>query len=130
MNFARTRNIAIAMLAVFLTSLGTWSFSALRISHELEHAAHGVHGVNIASDDHGAAHAHHDDDEDIANKAIPSDAEHKLLHAAGLLQPAPLPAFVWQLPIQAGIVLPQLIPPKVAHATPEAPFRPPRHLSS
>ena len=120
----RIRHFATAMLVVFLTSLGAWSFNVQRMAHEWEHAGHPLHA---ATADHGEHH-HHDADDAATGAATTSDADHKLLHGIGLLQPGPLATFLWQPATLAGAIPAAVIPPKVAHATREPPFRPPRTL--
>lgn len=123
MNLSHSRRIAIAMLVIFLTSLGSWSFSTRWLSPELGHVGQSAHLVLIdhASDQSPGDSGSADDD------AL-SDAEHNLLHAASQLQPVPLSAFNWEPPTRSGAVRALFIPPLVAHATHEAPFRPPRNV--
>ena len=112
------------MLVVFLTNMGSWSFNTKRLSHELEHEVQMAHGDAA---DHADKHQHlaHID---LADKDVLSDAEHSALHAASQFQPTPLATFDWQPSLQAGAIRFQFVPPPIAHATREPPFRPPRRI--
>lgn len=121
MDFLNARYFVFAILVSFLVSFGMGGFNAARIAHELEHA-----DVNT----HKASFEHHASGdvlyvEDTENEQL-SDADHKLLHAAGLVQPATLSTFDWQPPFAPSVGDFVPISAVIAHATREPPFRPPR----
>ena len=124
------RKIAFAVLAVFLTSLGAWSFNTKRIAHDLGHdLGHDSLMAQLATIEHSVTHHHGDtgrgDDHDTL-----TDAEHSLLHAAGQVQPVPLSSFAWAPPQRVGAIRSLFIPPLVARSSREPPFRPPRIILS
>lgn len=118
MDFLNARYFVFAILVAFLVSFGIGGFNAARIAHEFEHA-----DVNT----HMALTEHHASGDVLEVEDEPlNDADHKLLHAAGLFQPATLSTFDWQPPFAqcAGDFI--VISTVIAHATREPPFRPPR----
>jgi hypothetical protein len=117
---SQNRKIAFAVLVLFLTSLGAWSFNAKRLSHDM---GHGASVIQLTAVDHAGDHHHGDASDDHDGL---SDAEHSLLHAAGQVQPFPLSAFAWVPPTHGGAVRSLFVPPPLAHSTREPPFRPPR----
>ena len=120
MMMSQSRKIAFALLVVYLTSLGVWSFNTKRLSHDV---GHDVSIMQLAAVDHAGDHHHGETGDDHSGL---SDAEHSLLHAAGQSQPFPLAAFAWVPPTHGGTMRSLFVPPPVAHSTREPPFRPPR----
>lgn len=111
-----------AVLLVFLASLGSWMFNVGRLAHELGDQMASFTGA--ADSSHGPAHH-------VTDRSQPAgDSDHALLHSAAHIQPCPFLDLDWPLTAQPDTVRDSFIAPAVAHATREAPFRPPRTSSS
>lgn len=118
------RAVSIALLAVFLTSFGTWNLHAKALAHELEHAAGVAHASHDRSE--GEDHGHLPAAEGAPASEPPSEAEHAVLHAVGSLPAAAVASLRSFSALPSGFVRSHFIVPPVEHSTGEAPFRPPR----
>lgn len=121
-----TKYLSLAMLVIFMTNIGMWSFHSNWLAHELEH--NGPHEQMTASVDHADVHkigALADNDEKSTGAM-----EHQLMHAIDhlqLFQGAIIDGVFSFLPSAARY---HFTPPNMALATFEAPFRPPSHYPS
>lgn len=107
MRFAFFRKTAVVMLVAFLASFTT---SAFAMADPVQAAQHEIADAGHDGDEGGPA----------------SEQDHEKLHAAAQVQPCPLAFFKLPAHFFSGVVTAALLAPAVAHATAEAPFRPPR----
>lgn len=121
-----TKYLSLAMLVIFMTNIGLWSFHSNWLAHELEH--NDTHELTTASVDHTDVHkigALADGDEKSTGAM-----EHQLMHAVDhlqLLHGAVIDGIFSFLPSAVRYHFTSF---DVALATFEAPFRPPSHYPS
>lgn len=119
------KTISLAMLAIFIASMGAWSLNAKRLAHEFEHSKQ---LALLASIDH--ADAHKLKDSSAPDKESLSDSEHQIVHAVDHIQPFPIPTLDGFFAAPSGSVHSSFVLHAVPLAEFEAPFRPPRSASS
>jgi len=121
-----TKYLSLAVLVIFMTNMGVWSFHSNWLAHELEHS--GTLEVMAATADHadaGKLGALADN-----NEKSPATMDHQLLHAVDHLQFFPGAVIDGIFASQPGAVRYHCTSFNVALATFETPFRPPSHSPS
>lgn len=116
------KQLALALLVIFMTNTAVWSVHSNWLAHELEHIG-SLKPMALAAN-HVVAY---DSTTAIdSDKNAPTTIEHQLLHATDHIQLLPSPningLFVSVLTLER----PYFTPINVPFATLEAPFRPPR----
>lgn len=112
------------MSVMLMTSVGAWGFDSNWVAHELEHD---LKFTFVNSVDHSDAHQL--DDFGAPDKEPLSDADHRLLHAAGHVEPFPVPTLDGISAVASGYVQSWFILHTAPTTKSERTFRPPRNAS-
>lgn len=128
MSWLLRKTVSLAMLAVFMASVGAWSLNSKWLAHAFEHELeHGQQLAFAASIDH--ADAHQLKDSGAPDKESLNDSEHRLVHAVDHIQPFPIPTLNAVFAHPPRSIHSSFAPQAVPLAEFEAPFRPPRSTS-